>query len=230
MIESKVNIIKDYFKDLVFYEQGHRYEAMGYPLSSVSKSISKYGKEFDSQTISKFVADSRGISQEEVLKEWSDINKEACDLGDQTHLFAESYFADKSLIPQTKHQEAVVNFWNTIPDYIIPVFSELQMYSEILGIAGTADLIFYNTKTGNFIIMDYKSNKDIFKNYKGQTLLPPFEDLLDNPFNKYQLQLSFYKYLFEQTGFKVERQTVIWLLPNGTFRTFNTIDYINRIL
>ena len=104
------------------------------------------------------------------------------------------------------------------------------MFSETLRIAGTSDIILFNNKTGKFIIADYKTNEDLFKNYKGKTLLAPFEDLLDSPYNKYQLQLSMYQLLFEQCGFEVESRRIIWLKPNGTYENFKTEDLTQKLL
>ena len=124
-----------------------------------------------------------------------------------------------------KFEEAIVNFWNDLPSTVIPVVMELQMYHKEYMFAGTADILLYNTVTNTFIIGDYKTNKDLFKNYKGKTLLSPFKNLLDNPYNKYQLQLSFYQLLLEQTGFKVSSRKLIWLKPDGTYLLYNTDDY-----
>ena len=99
------------------------------------------------------------------------------------------------------------------------------MFSEELGIAGTADIILYNTKTNKFILADYKTNEDLFKNFKGKKLLAPFDNLLENSFNKYQLQLSMYQLLFEQCGYEIESRRVIWLKPDGSFENLKTEDY-----
>ena len=122
-------------------------------------------------------------------------------------------------------EEAIVNFWNDLHSTVIPLVIELQMFHKEYMFAGTADILLYNTVTNTFIIGDYKTNKDLFKNYKGKTLLSPFKNLLDSPYNKYQLQLSFYQLLLEQTGFKVSSRKLIWLKPDGTYLLYNTDDY-----
>ena len=104
------------------------------------------------------------------------------------------------------------------------------MYSEELGIAGTSDIILYNNKTGKFIIADYKTNEDLFKNFKGKKLLSPFNFLLENAYNKYQLQLSMYQLLFEQCGFEVESRRIIWLKPDGTYINYKTEDLTQELL
>ena len=222
------NKIKEYFKELQFDAQKHSYEVRGKPLTSVSKTISKYVEKVDFDKIAGFVAKKRGITKAEVLAEWEAKKIASCNQGTLVHTFGENYNGMQK--PTNGFEEAIVKFWDNIPDYIEPFLFELQMFSETLGIAGTSDIILFNNKTGKFIIADYKTNEDLFKNYKGKTLLPPFEDLLDSPYNKYQLQLSMYQLLFEQCGFEVESRRIIWLKPNGTYENFKTEDLTQKLL
>ena len=55
-------------------------------------------------------------------------------------------------------------------------------------------------------------------------MLTPFDSMYDTPFSHYQLQLSFYQMLFEQTGFRVEARKLIWLLPDGTYNMYDMDD------
>lgn len=216
-----------YFSALSFDEEQHKYTVNKKNLKSVSVTIKKYVEHTDFDKIAGFVAKKRGITKEEVLAEWKAKKNFSCDQGTAVHLFGETY-TEGFIKPnefRNGFEEAIVKFWDSIPDYIQPFLFELQMYSETLGIAGTADIILYNTITGKFIIADYKTNEDLFKNFKGKKLLNPFNDLLDNPYNKYQLQLSMYQLLFEQIGFEVESRKIVWLKPNGTFEIFKTNDY-----
>ena len=223
------NKIKEYFKELQFDAQKHSYEVRGKPLTSVSKTIHKYVEKVDFDKIAGFIAKKRGITKAEVLAEWNAKKVASCIQGTSVHLFGETYHELRQE-PANGYEQAIVNFWKIIPEHIVPYFFELQMFSEALEIAGTADLIFYNTLTGKFIILDFKTNEDLFKNYKGKTLLTPFDDLLDSPFNKYQLQLSMYQLLFEQCGFEVESRRIIWLKPNGVYENFKTEDLTQELL
>ena len=222
------NKIKEYFKELQFDAQKHSYEVRGKPLTSVSKTISKFVEKVDFDKIAGFIAKKRGITKAEVLAEWEAKKIASCNQGTLVHTFGENYNGMQK--PTNGFEEAIVKFWDNIPDYIEPFLFELQMFSETLGIAGTSDIILFNNKTGKFIIADYKTNEDLFKNYKGKTLLEPFEDLLDSPYNKYQLQLSMYQLLFEQCGFEVESRRIIWLKPNGTYENFKTEDLTQKLL
>jgi len=228
-MEPMQNKIKEYFKDLKFQAESHTYEVKGKPLTSVSKTINKFVEKVDFDKIAGFIAKKRGISKAEVLAEWDAKKNMACNQGTSVHSFGENYFQENK-IPTNGFEEAIVKFWDNIPDYIEPFLFELQMFSETLGIAGTSDIILFNRKTGKFIIADYKTNENLFKNYKGKTLLAPFDNLLDSSYNKYQLQLSMYQLLFEQCGFEVESRRIIWLKPNGTYENFKTEDLTQILL
>ena len=104
------------------------------------------------------------------------------------------------------------------------------MYHKEELYAGTADGTLYNTITGKYILIDYKTNIDIFKNYKGQTMLAPFEHLLDSPFNKYQIQLSYYQILLEQiSGIEVSSRKLVWLRPTGEYELYDTENFTHLI-
>ena len=225
MENLKIQIL-DYFKGLQFDEAEHRYAVNGQQIKiSVSGVIKHFVEPFDKYTISARIAARDGISQQDVLKSWENEAQRACQNGKDTHLFGELYPFNRHIKPRTKFEEAIVNFWNDLPSTVIPVVMELQMYHKEYMFAGTADILLYNTVTKTFIIGDYKTNKDLFKNYKGKTLLNPFKNLLDTPYNKYQLQLSFYQILLEQAGFKVSSRKLIWLKPDGSYLLYNTDDY-----
>jgi hypothetical protein len=222
--------VNNYFSGLVFDEVTHTYTKQNKKLTPVSYVLKKFTEEFDSYKMSALVAKKRNTTQQAILKEWEDNKNKSCSLGTKVHLFGEKYCRDRNLKPTDGYEEAIVKWYSTIPNYIEPLFLELQMYSESLGIAGTADMIFYNTKTGKLLIRDYKSNQDLFKNYKGKKMLKPFDNLLDNPFNKYQLQLSLYQILFEQTGYEIESRALVWIKPNGTYEVYKTEDCTKQLL
>ena len=227
-MEELKNKIKEYFRELQFDSQAHSYEVRGKPLTSVSKTIHKYVEKVDFDKIAGFIAKRDGIPKSEVLAMWAAKRDNSCSQGTTVHSFGENYFKGKQ--PTNGFEEAIVKFWDNIPDYIEPFLFELQMFSETLGIAGTSDIILFNRKTGKFILADYKTNIDLFKNYKGKTLLPPFDNLLDSPYNKYQLQLSLYQLLFEQCGYEIESRRIIWLKPNGVYENFKTEDLTQKLL
>lgn len=221
--------IESFFTGLEFQEDIHKYSYEGEPLTSVSHTYKKFVDEPDFDVIAGYVAKSRGVSKQDILDEWRESGEIASRLGTEVHYFAEHY-PETKLNPTNGYEEAFCVFWNSIPDNLVPISHELQMYSKDLKVAGTCDLLLYNKDTGKFKIVDYKTNKDLYKNYRGKRLLPPFHRLLDMPIEKYSLQLSFYQILFEQTGFEVEERVIIWLKPNGEYEKLSLADHSKTLL
>ena len=145
-------------------------------------------------------------------------------------MFGEHYVYNRNMKPSCPQEEAIVKFWNDVPDHIVPCKMELQMYHKYFMFAGTCDILLYDTKNKTFILGDYKTNEDLFKNFKQKRLLYPFNNLLDSPFNKYQLQLSFYQILFEQIGLRISSRKLIWLSKDGTYKMYDTEDYTLPLL
>lgn len=224
------NKIKEFFKDLKFEEASHSYSVGSTSLKSVSHFISDFYEKFDADKMSELVATKRGLSKEEVLKEWEDIKNKACELGTKVHLFGEKYMFDRTLVPSNGYEEAIKSWISTIPEHIVPAIMELQMYNKEWKIAGTADILLYDTENQAFVLRDYKSNRDLFNNFQGKKLLYPFDDMLDCPFSKYEIQLSMYQLLFEQTGFKISSRALVWVKPNGTYEVIKTRDLRDKIL
>ena len=226
-----INKIIEFFKELSFEEKTHLYKVNGVPIkNSVSGKIKQYYKPFNREVISYHSAKKNGVSQEELLKDWDNKRDISIIKGNKAHLFGELYPFNRNLRPQSKFDIAIMKFWNDLPEHIIPIIMEARMYHKEDLYAGTADGTLYNTITGKYILIDYKTNIDIFKNYKGQTMLAPFEHLLDNPFNKYQIQLSYYQILIEQIeGIEVSSRKLVWLRPTGEYELYDTENFTHLI-
>ena len=95
--------------------------------------------------------------------------------------------------------------------------------------AGTGDIILYNKVKNYFLIADYKTNKDLFKNFKDQKLYYPFSHMLDTPFNKYQLQLSYYQLMLEQVGIPISKRLLLWLHDDATYDAYQMEDMTETI-
>jgi hypothetical protein len=217
--------IKLFFKDLIFEESQHKYYLQGKPLyKSVSNLIKDFYIPFDEDFVSKNKALKEGLKPQDYLDEWHKKRDKSLFIGKQAHLFGELYAFNRNLRPKTNFDIAIMKFWNDLPSHVIPLITELPMYHKVKLYGGTADCILLNTETNNLIIIDYKTNEDLFKNFKGQKLLERFSGYLDTPFNKYQIQLSYYKLLLEQTGYFVSTTKIVWLKPDGNYELFDTKD------
>lgn len=230
-MENIVQEITTKFNKLSFNEERHEYTVEDTKLEgSVSSKIDKFVEKVDFNAIAHRIAVRDNIPVQDIMKEWDDEKEEACATGNRVHLFGEKYPYDRTMIPSCGQERAVVKFWNDLPSHIVPAFLELRMYHFFHMFAGTSDILLYDTINKVFIIADYKTNKDLFKNFKKKTLKPPFQRLLDSPFNKYQIQLSFYQLLFEQTGYKVASRKIVWLLKTGEYIMYSTEDLTQELL
>lgn len=219
--------ILNFFRDLTFEPEAHIYHVNGVPTTgSVTDRIKRYYNPFDAKKKSLEISLRDDIPQEEVLASWNNAGEIARIKGNKAHLFGELYPFNRNLRPQSQYDVAIMKFWNDLPEYVIPVLTEARMYHLKYLYAGTADIILYNTETQKFIIGDYKTNKDLFKNFAGEKMLSPFNNLLNCPFNHYQLQLSYYQLLLQQIeNVEVSYRRIVWLLPNGEYKLFDTEDY-----
>lgn len=220
------NQILPHFSNLHFEEERHIYTVDGSRLPSVSGLIKDYHKPFPKDAATN-VAKRDGLTETQVRTNWKEISDEACDRGHRVHTFGEHYPFDRNLKPPAKpgtleyeQQVAVMKFWDEMPPHLSPVIMELRMYHKVFRYAGTADIILFNNLTGKLLIADYKTNKDLYKNFMGQTLINGFEHLLDCPLNKYQLQLSFYQIMLEQTGFEIEDRVLVWLKNDANYEMY----------
>lgn len=222
--------LKNFFKDLSFKEKEHKYSVKGRPIEkSVSKLIENYYEEFDVDAVAPYSAIKAGVTTEEIKAQWAAINLESRERGHRVHAFGELYQYNRNLKPSCPQEEAVVKFWRDLPEHIIPVEAELRMYHFREFYAGTADFILYDTKKNEYIIGDYKTNKDLYKNFQGKTMLAPFEYLLDMPLSHYQIQLSYYQILLEQIGVKVSKRLVVWLKLDGEYQMIFLDDVTDKI-
>lgn len=223
--------LTSFFSDLTFDEKEHAYYVNGKRLSrSVSSFLKDFGHKFNEDKMSYLVAKKEGKTQHEIKTQWRKKASESCELGTRVHMFGEKYLADKTLTPSSPYEEALVKFWSKAPSYIVPAHLELKMYHKKYMFGGTADLVLFDEKNKGYYIYDYKTNQDLFKNYKGQTLLMPFQDLLDSPINKYQIQLSLYQILLEQaTEYPVFKRALIWLKPDTNFEVYQCVDYTTKL-
>jgi hypothetical protein len=239
--------VKDFFRELVFNEEYHTYRANGVKYPSVSGLIGDFYTPFEAEKVAKWSGKKANKTAKQMLAEWKAIADKACNLGTRVHEFGERYTIirfraltdmtevvsaaqhleeGESLLPK---EEAVIQFWNDMPEYYVPIILELKMFSKELEYAGTADIILLDTRDNSLVIGDYKTNKDLFKQYKDTKMLSPFQKLPECPHSKYQLQLSFYQILLEQTGYKVSRRFLVWLRERedgtGFYTMYDTPDH-----
>lgn len=222
-------LIHSAFEQVIFEPVNHTYTVDGNNLIPVSNVIKKFYKEFDANAEAERCAIKYGKPKEYFLQLWSNKGNRAASFGTSVHSFGEEYFYNRNLIPTNNHEIALVKFWTELHRSIQPTLAEARIYTKKYQYAGTFDLLCYDMDFGGYIIYDYKTNENLFKNYMGQTMFYPFDDLLDTPFNHYQLQLSCYQIPLEDINMKILDRRIVWLKGDGTYEVYPTENYTKQL-
>lgn len=231
---SKTQLVKDTlhkcFSDLVFDEELHKYTLHGDELTSTTTWIKKYCHDFIeykqavrlAKRVNKKVTSSKYRSYKYYQKRWQRQRDAATLSGSRVHDYVEYNYPDFIDPPACEQEKAAKEFILGLEPHYKVVALELRMYIKEFKKAGTADIIIYNTNTGNLVLADWKTNgTNIRQHYIKQRLKKPFDFLFDNDINKYSLQLSDYQNMIEMnTNYKVEERWIIHLTSNDV----NTLD------
>lgn len=141
-------------------------------------------------------------------------------------------FEDGFLIPYGPKETAASKFYEDILDNynVWPVIPEAKLYTgynDVLSLkeqyCGTFDLLFAaRGKDGKIrpFMADWKTNKSLVNDYNrahGKMMLPPFDNLVDEPLSHYTIQLSLYSMGLEQLGYEMTHRIIIWLKEDGTY-------------
>lgn len=196
--------IESLFLDLVVDSEAHKYYLDNILQRGVTTTIKNiYVKPFPYE-IAVHSGRKIGLTENEELARWKLAGDIACAKGHIEH--------DK------KEQEIItgdlsIELYQLLSKYnCVAVTTELPVYSRKYKFAGTFDLLVYNLDTNEYEIWDYKTNIDIYKNFKYQMMLPPFEDLLDMPLNHYKIQLAMYALCLHEKDIKnLKIGRILWL-------------------
>lgn len=197
------------------------------------------------------------MTPQQIEESWNAISNEACSTGSERHEFAESLFYyftrqyDK-ILPDFKSrlkedggfeaihpkEIAAAKFYISLPKYFIPILAETKVFDKDLGYSGTFDLLCYydneydinNDHESGLVILDWKTNKDLYKNFKEKKLLYPFNTVLDMPLQIYHIQLAAYQNCLEKIGFKVVARKLMWLRPDGEYELIRLQNYTKRLV
>lgn len=231
-------------------------------LQSVSHFTHQFVEECDWDEIARKYAIKHGRTFEDVNEEWYVNNITSTTRGTKTHFYGEmmaNLFLGKEdlvrenmpmsweggyLIPYCPKEEAVEKFWSDLIkiDDVWVVMPETKVYTNMndkydfkVGIAGTFDLLLACRVKNKivYIIADYKTNKDLYKEYNrlnNKTLLNPFSDFIEEPKSMYTLQQSTYQAMLSQLDIDIVDRRLIWLKDDGTYEKVPVPDITERIL
>lgn len=265
-IDLKVNECRnqliDKFGDVNFIEEGHQYFIGDIEYTPVSNIIKEYEPEVDWDQKAADYALKWGKNKADVQRDWKLNNLKATISGTRTHLFGESYTnlicghpeliceenkpqyikEYNTMVSTYPKEDAIKRFYDDLEKNLHPVGAEFRLSTKYIEgvrpICGTCDLLFYDSEKDGFVLMDWKTNKSLFKEYSrvnGIMMNWCMSGFYDEPLSHYTLQFNIYQRMLESIGIKIIDRVLVWLRDDGTYERIgiekipdSTIDKILR--
>ena len=192
--------------EVTFDEVNHKYyNQKGDEYISCTTLIKKFCPKFDKENISKRVAQKQKCSQEDVLKEWERIAKEATDYGTLIHKCIEGYIKMTPEYIHPDYKDITRVGYDLLLHHLAPhtpIKSEMLLWNHEYKVAGQSDIVqMYTNNAGDTIVnvADIKTNKKIeFGTDYDEYMLAPVHHLSHCNYHTYALQLSLYAYMLQK--------------------------------
>ena len=184
----------------------------GKRLTSVTKFLKLFENEFDSDFFSKKIANKRGITQEEVLKEWKNKADLSCTIGTDCHYIVENFILNGNILtPKNKKEESTVKYVNDflVTKRVTPLQTEYIVYNDYL--AGQIDFL-GKIENETVFMKDFKTNEKIETYSYNKYMKHEFARFPDSNFYKYSLQLSIYE---KMLNFAIEGKFIVHIKEDG---------------
>jgi ATP-dependent exoDNAse (exonuclease V) beta subunit len=210
---------------LTFNEEEHKYTVNGKELKSVTTLIDELFPEFDADKKAGDMSAKSGKDKEVILAEW----KATADEGTLVHKEIENYI--KSAVRPTHSKALMARYWCQTNTFQDTLHSEVRVFSEGLGIAGTIDLVVEKPHCPylkpRVTLVDWKTNAKIYKACFGKGGKGVISHIADCNYNKYNLQLSIYAYILEmEYGVIVDGLKLVHLV-DGEYVVYE-MDYLKQ--
>ena len=183
----------------------------------VSTWLKQYIPEFERESISTAIANRDGRKQDEVLAQWDMKGEYSRNWGNAVHGAIE-YWVKYGEMPSNPILESVILSLGDVLGKDNKLISERMVWSNKELVAGTIDLIEV-VGDKEVKIHDIKTTGDLYKMHG--KLLDKFGELGNSPIEKFRLQLSKYKQLFEEMNPKVK---VVGISVLHLTNAFNLIE------
>jgi len=207
--------------NVILEESTHTYKNLLVPdfkYISVTRLLQLYEEPFDADFHSKRIAERDGVTQQEVLDKWKEINRIAIEYGKKVHAIMERYLLNKYklYIARDDFERTVLEEFQKIklltdhrivkPEYVLS-----YPITDKFGMAGCTDVI-EDVDDNKFNMWDFKTNRELtFETKYDQWMLFPVTHLSQTKYNLDCLQVSMYAYFYElETGKKVNTLGIIY--------------------
>lgn len=166
-----------------------------------------------------------GMSKEQVLNSWKKNGEEASSKGTKMHMNIEHYWNDLEVMNDSVEYVYFKNFVSDYPE-LKPYRTEWVVYSEILRISGSIDMVFtaprIDGKEGEALeIYDWKRTKEFDRNggegrFRKFAKTPCISHIPDSNYWHYTIQLNLYKFILEKEyGKTIQRLVLVRMHPES---------------
>lgn len=203
--------------------------------TSVTTVLGQYKEKFDEDFHAERIAKRKGVTKEEVIAEWREINRMANEYGTALHEILERFLLapGRMYSPRDEFEKIVIGAFRDVcyeeglslidSPYLKPEHIMSIEFNDEQGVAGTSDIIEDLPDGMFFNVWDFKTNKRFeYENKYGEFLHFPLNHLAHCQYNDYTIQLSVYGVMYErETGKKFNRGGLFYWDKN--IQTFKLI-------
>lgn len=196
---------------LEFHPGPHHYILNGEKLDSVTSRIHCWFPKFDADAVARRKAEREGLHVETLLQLWERKRDQAATFGTKIHLMAERIIqagddrAADALAEndrERRYLDAIKHAMERVRPAYDFVETEKIVFSPELRVAGTIDILLRSKRTGEWVVGDWKTNREIkFKGYREEMGLGPCLALPNCNFAHYSLQTSAYGELLARESY-----------------------------
>ena len=134
------------------------------------------------------------MTRKEILDYWDKKSKDALFLGNKLHHNIDDFYNDLPYEEEFLTHIHFFPFWREHLQYNV-YRTEWIIYDEHYKIAGTLDMLY--EKEGKFYLYDWKRVQSINKSKYFRKALHTIENIPDNNYWRYSLQLNMYRYILK---------------------------------
>jgi len=201
---------------IMLRKSDHVYELKSDPgicFKNVTNLVADQFPPFEKEKIAKWLVNNtykyKHYTEEELLEEWKDIR----DRGSEVHLELEKYIHSGNIPKMPRARSGMDWFDQEVENFGDKYFPEVIVFSKELQIAGTVDLLVYDSTNGLSTIFDWKTAKEIDYSGRKKATTQACQGLTNCRFDQYSLQLSMYSHLLENhQGIKISNQYIVHLM------------------
>ena len=244
--EQLLEVVNEHVRDsaISFEEKGHVYTVKGdKSYTSVTTLVHKLFYPFNENRIIDRMMRSAswpqskyfGMTKQQIKEEWKKNRIDSTTRGTKLHKYIEDTYNQIEFTEEQKQasiENVEYSYFHSFLQHhkhMKPYRTEWCVYDEEYKISGSIDMTFVH-EDGEISIYDWKRCKKIVQDNQYSSFgKPPFrEQLPDNNYTHYSLQLNTYKYILEKNyGVKIKDMYLVVFHPENEGNTYVKVEVKN---